>query len=173
MIWRIGKPRVIRLACFARKGCTPAQFALAWVLAQGNDMIPIPGTKRLQYLEDNMGASAVQLTERDLKETDARFREMAVAGERYLPDMMWPCCSNNALRRLCGLGRSLGPTKVDGSPGTAIWLAAPRWTNNPRINLPIREIWGQSVLRYPNGSKNLRGKRFPIGSPLEVSPLTW
>ena len=72
----------------ARKGCTPAQFALAWILAQGNDMIPIPGTKRLRYLEDNMGALAVQLTDQDLKETDARFQEMAVAGERYLPDMM-------------------------------------------------------------------------------------
>jgi aryl-alcohol dehydrogenase-like predicted oxidoreductase len=72
----------------AKKGCTPAQFALAWVLAQGNDMMPIPGTKRLRYLEDNMGALAVQLTKDDLKETNARFREFAVAGERYTPDMM-------------------------------------------------------------------------------------
>jgi aryl-alcohol dehydrogenase-like predicted oxidoreductase len=71
-----------------RKGCTPAQYALAWVLAQGNDVIPIPGTKRVRYLEDNMGALAVQLTEQDLAETDARFREVAVAGERYTPDMM-------------------------------------------------------------------------------------
>ncbi|HZC35214.1 MAG TPA: aldo/keto reductase, partial [Chthoniobacterales bacterium] len=61
---------------------------LAWVLAQGNDMIPIPGTKRLRYLEDNMGALAVQLTESDLKETDARFRQITVAGERYTPEMM-------------------------------------------------------------------------------------
>jgi hypothetical protein len=52
-------------------------------------------------------------------------------------------------------------------------LVASTPTNNPRINLPIRENWGQSVLRYPNGSKDLRDKRFPIGSPLEVSPLTW
>jgi len=72
----------------AKKGCTPAQFALAWVLAQGNDVIPIPGTKRVRYLEDNMGALAVQLTESDLKETDARFREIAVTGERYTPEMM-------------------------------------------------------------------------------------
>src|SRR6202030_441398 len=71
-----------------KKGCSPAQFALAWVLAQGNDVIPIPGTKRLRFLEDNMGALAVQLTESDLKETDARLREFAVAGERYAPDMM-------------------------------------------------------------------------------------
>ena len=70
------------------KGCTPAQFALAWVLAQGNDVIPIPGTKRVRYLEDNMGALTVQLTESDLKQTDARFRQVAVAGERYAPDMM-------------------------------------------------------------------------------------
>jgi aryl-alcohol dehydrogenase-like predicted oxidoreductase len=71
-----------------KKGCTPAQFALAWVLAQGNDMMPIPGTKRLHYLEDNMGALTVRLTADDLKEVDTRFRELAVAGERYAPDMM-------------------------------------------------------------------------------------
>jgi aryl-alcohol dehydrogenase-like predicted oxidoreductase len=71
-----------------KKGCSPAQFALAWVLAQGNDMIPIPGTKRVRYLEDNMGALEVQLTENDLKETDARFKQFAVTGERYAPDMM-------------------------------------------------------------------------------------
>ena len=72
----------------AKKGCTPAQFALAWVLAQGNDVIPIPGTKRMRFLEDNMGALTVQLTESDLKETDARFQQIAVAGERYAPEMM-------------------------------------------------------------------------------------
>jgi aryl-alcohol dehydrogenase-like predicted oxidoreductase len=72
----------------AKKGCSPAQFALAWVLTQGNDIIPIPGTKRLHYLEDNMGASAVQLTKQDLRDTEARFENKAVAGERYTPDMM-------------------------------------------------------------------------------------
>jgi aryl-alcohol dehydrogenase-like predicted oxidoreductase len=51
-------------------------------------MIPIPGTKRVRYLEDNMGALEVQLTENDLKETDARFKQFAVTGERYAPDMM-------------------------------------------------------------------------------------
>src|SRR5256886_13504224 len=71
-----------------KKSCTPAQFALAWVLAQGNDMIPIPGTKRVRYLEDNMGALSVQLTNEDLRLTEDRFREVAVAGERYAPDMM-------------------------------------------------------------------------------------
>jgi aryl-alcohol dehydrogenase-like predicted oxidoreductase len=72
----------------AKKGCSPAQFALAWVLAQGNDMIPIPGTKRVRYLEDNMGALAVHLSESDLEETELRFREIAVVGERYTPEMM-------------------------------------------------------------------------------------
>jgi aryl-alcohol dehydrogenase-like predicted oxidoreductase len=72
----------------AKKGGTPAQFALAWVLAKGNDMIPIPGTKRVRYLEDNMGALAVKFTEQDLQETDARFRKTMVAGERYTPEMM-------------------------------------------------------------------------------------
>jgi aryl-alcohol dehydrogenase-like predicted oxidoreductase len=72
----------------AKKGCTPAQFALAWVLAQGNDMVPIPGTKRLRYVEDNMGALAVRVTKQDLEETEARFRQMTVAGDRYTPEMM-------------------------------------------------------------------------------------
>jgi len=72
----------------AKKNCTPAQFALAWVLAQGNDMVPIPGTKRLKYLEDNMGALAVQLTEADRKETDETFSRLKVAGDRYTPEMM-------------------------------------------------------------------------------------
>lgn len=58
------------------------------VLAQGNDVIPIPGTKRMRFLQDNMGALTVQLTESDLKETDARFQQIAVAGERYVPEMM-------------------------------------------------------------------------------------
>jgi aryl-alcohol dehydrogenase-like predicted oxidoreductase len=71
-----------------KKGCSPAQFALAWVLAQGNDVIPIPGTKRLRYLEDNMGALAVQLTQLDSKETEARFQKVTVAGDRYTPEMM-------------------------------------------------------------------------------------
>jgi aryl-alcohol dehydrogenase-like predicted oxidoreductase len=72
----------------AKKNCTPAQFALAWVLAQGNDMVPIPGTKRVKYLEDNMGALAVRLTEADLKETDETFSRLKVAGDRYTPEMM-------------------------------------------------------------------------------------
>jgi aryl-alcohol dehydrogenase-like predicted oxidoreductase len=72
----------------SKKACTPAQFALAWVLAEGNDVIPIPGTKRVRYLEDNMGALAVRLTESDLKETNARFQQIAVEGERYTPEMM-------------------------------------------------------------------------------------
>jgi aryl-alcohol dehydrogenase-like predicted oxidoreductase len=99
--WRLTNPRFaqevfeanLKLAeavkkLAARKNCTPAQFALAWVLAQGNDMIPIPGTKRLKYLDDNMGALAVQLTEADLKETNVTFGELKVAGERYTPEMM-------------------------------------------------------------------------------------
>jgi aryl-alcohol dehydrogenase-like predicted oxidoreductase len=99
--WRLTNPRFaqevfeinLKLAeavkkLAAKKNCTPAQFALAWVLAQGNDMIPIPGTKRLKYLDDNMGAVAVQLTEADLKETNETFGELKVAGERYTPEMM-------------------------------------------------------------------------------------
>ncbi len=72
----------------AKKGCSPAQFALAWVLAQGNDIIPIPGTKRLRYLEENMKALTVQLTPSDVQETDTRLQQTRVEGERYTPEMM-------------------------------------------------------------------------------------
>jgi aryl-alcohol dehydrogenase-like predicted oxidoreductase len=70
----------------ARKGCTPAQLALAWVLARGDDVVPIPGTKRRRYLEDNAGAVDVELTEDDLARIEEAFPRGATAGERY-PDM--------------------------------------------------------------------------------------
>lgn len=69
-------------------GGTPAQLALAWVLAQGNDLIPIPGTKRVRYLEENMEALNVKLTESDLKEIKSRLAQIEVLGERYTPEMM-------------------------------------------------------------------------------------
>jgi aryl-alcohol dehydrogenase-like predicted oxidoreductase len=71
-----------------KKGVTPAQLALAWVLAQGIDLIPIPGTKRVRYLEENMGALAVTLTDSDLKEISTRIAQIEVIGERYAPAMM-------------------------------------------------------------------------------------
>jgi aryl-alcohol dehydrogenase-like predicted oxidoreductase len=65
------------------KGCTPGQLALAWVLAQGDDVAPIPGTKRVKYLEENAAAVSVALSDDDLERlTDAVPRE-AVAGDRY------------------------------------------------------------------------------------------
>jgi aryl-alcohol dehydrogenase-like predicted oxidoreductase len=70
------------------KGVTPAQLALAWVLAQGKDIVPIPGTKRVRYLEENMGALKVTLTESDLKNIAARLAKIQIIGERYAPDMM-------------------------------------------------------------------------------------
>jgi aryl-alcohol dehydrogenase-like predicted oxidoreductase len=63
------------------KGCTPAQLALAWVLARGEDIVPIPGTKRRAYLEQNVGALDVELTADDLARIDADLP--AAAGERY------------------------------------------------------------------------------------------
>ncbi len=69
-------------AIAARHDATPAQVALAWVLAQGDDIAPIPGTKRRSYLEQNVGALDVQLTADDLAELDT----VEAAGDRY-PDM--------------------------------------------------------------------------------------
>ena len=57
------------------KGITPAQLALAWVLAQGEDLVPIPGTKRREYLEQNAGAVDVELTDEDLARIDAELPE--------------------------------------------------------------------------------------------------
>jgi len=70
------------------KGCQPSQLALAWVLAQGSDIVPIPGTKRRKYLEENVGANAVGLTEKDLRRIDEVFPPEAAAGGRYPEYMM-------------------------------------------------------------------------------------
>jgi aryl-alcohol dehydrogenase-like predicted oxidoreductase len=65
------------------KGCTPGQLALAWVLAQGDDVVPIPGTKRVKYLEENVGAADVTLTADDLDRLAQAVPREAVVGERY------------------------------------------------------------------------------------------
>lgn len=71
-------------AVASARGCTPAQVALAWVLARGTDVVPIAGTKRVRYLEDNVGALAVTLTPDDLARLDAQGAK--VKGDRY-PEM--------------------------------------------------------------------------------------
>jgi aryl-alcohol dehydrogenase-like predicted oxidoreductase len=66
-----------------KKGCTPSQLALAWVMAQGEDIVPIPGTKRLEYLEENLGALGVTLTSDDLAQLDEALPPGAAKGSRY------------------------------------------------------------------------------------------
>ena len=66
-----------------QKGCTPAQLALAWLLHQGDDIVPIPGTKRVKYLEENVGALNVKLTPEDLRRIDAIAPKGVAAGTRY------------------------------------------------------------------------------------------
>jgi aryl-alcohol dehydrogenase-like predicted oxidoreductase len=70
-------------ALAARKGCSTAQLALAWVLAHGDDIVPIPGTKRRRYLEENIGALDVQLSPKELAEIDTILPAGAAAGSRY------------------------------------------------------------------------------------------
>jgi len=70
----------------AEKGCTAGQIALAWVLSRGDDIVPIPGTKRRRYLEENAEAVDVELTEEELERLEQAFPQGAAAGERY-PDM--------------------------------------------------------------------------------------
>jgi aryl-alcohol dehydrogenase-like predicted oxidoreductase len=70
------------------KGCQPSQLALAWVLAQGDDVVPIPGTKHRKYLEENIGALEIDLTIDDLRRLNEVFPTGAAAGQRYPEHMM-------------------------------------------------------------------------------------
>jgi aryl-alcohol dehydrogenase-like predicted oxidoreductase len=70
-------------AIAAEKRCTPGQLALAWLLAQGDDIVPIPGTKRVKYLEENVSALRIHLTEEDLQPINEVAPKGATAGERY------------------------------------------------------------------------------------------
>src|SRR5690606_18716312 len=75
-------------ALAAGKGATPGQLALAWVLAQGDDIVPTPGTRRRRYLEENAGALDVTLDKADLAAIGAAFPPDAAAGPRYTEAMM-------------------------------------------------------------------------------------
>jgi aryl-alcohol dehydrogenase-like predicted oxidoreductase len=70
----------------AEKGVKPSQLALAWVLSRGDDVVPIPGTKRVSYLEENFAAAEIELTADELRRLDEAFPIGATAGDRY-PDM--------------------------------------------------------------------------------------
>jgi aryl-alcohol dehydrogenase-like predicted oxidoreductase len=67
----------------ASKGVTPAQLAIAWLLAKGGDIVPIPGTKHVSRLKENVGALEVSLTPQDMKELDAALPKGSTAGPRY------------------------------------------------------------------------------------------
>jgi aryl-alcohol dehydrogenase-like predicted oxidoreductase len=71
-----------------QKGCKASQLALAWLLAQGKDIIPIPGTKRRKYLEENVGSLGVELTPEELRQLDEVAPQGAAAGQRYPESMM-------------------------------------------------------------------------------------
>jgi aryl-alcohol dehydrogenase-like predicted oxidoreductase len=72
----------------ARKGCSAAQLALAWLLAQGDDIVPIPGTKKRRYLEENAAAVDIALSDADLRALDEMFPRGAASGERSTASMM-------------------------------------------------------------------------------------
>ena len=75
-------------AIASERGCTTSQLALAWVLAQGDDIIPIPGTKRRSYLEQNAAAVEIQLTSKELKRIDEVAPRGIANGGRYPEEMM-------------------------------------------------------------------------------------
>ncbi|KAI9734965.1 MAG: hypothetical protein M1834_002047 [Cirrosporium novae-zelandiae] len=70
-----------------KKGCTPSQLTLAWLMAQGDDIIPIPGTKKVKYLEENLGALDVKLTDTDIAEVRQAVENTEVVGNRFLDRM--------------------------------------------------------------------------------------
>ena len=99
--WRRSSPRYqgenfahnVRLverveALASEKGVTPAQLALAWVLHQGDDIVPIPGTKRRTYLEQNVAAADLTLSPEDLARIEEASPKGAALGDRYHPSMM-------------------------------------------------------------------------------------
>ena len=71
-----------------RKKCTPGQLTLAWLLAQGEDVIPIPGTKKIKYLEENLGALEVKLEEGEVRDIRRAVENAEVHGERYPESFM-------------------------------------------------------------------------------------
>ncbi|BBG28845.1 aldo/keto reductase [Zymobacter palmae] len=71
-----------------QKSCSNAQIALAWLLAQGNDIVPIPGTTRIAHLEDNVGATQVTLTAQECTALSQAIADLPIAGERYTPEGM-------------------------------------------------------------------------------------
>jgi len=71
-----------------RKKATPAQIALAWLLAQKPWIVPIPGTRKLERLDENIGATAIQLTSEDLREIDSAAAKITVQGARYPENLM-------------------------------------------------------------------------------------
>ncbi|HEX4158886.1 MAG TPA: aldo/keto reductase [Rhizomicrobium sp.] len=75
-------------AIAAEKGATAAQIALAWLLHKGDDIVPIPGTKRRSYLEENIAAAQITLSAADMTRIDSSLHPDAVAGPRYAPQMM-------------------------------------------------------------------------------------
>jgi len=98
--WRLKQPRfseenfqknldlVERVEALAKKkGCTPGQVALAWLLKQGENVIPIPGTRQVKYLEENWGALKVELSDKEVKEIREMAEKAEVKGERYDPSM--------------------------------------------------------------------------------------
>lgn len=70
------------------KGCTPAQLSLAWLLSKGDNIVPIPGTKRLRYLEENAAAASIHLTADEQQQLGAATENLPVIGERYTPEGM-------------------------------------------------------------------------------------
>lgn len=87
--WENNKKLVDGFATIAKnKGCTPAQLALAWVLAQGEDIIPIPGTKKRKYLEENAKAVDIVLNQNDLKQIEGLLKKYPNVGQRYTDDAL-------------------------------------------------------------------------------------
>lgn len=81
-------PRIVELmevfkTFAARKGCTPVQLAMAWLMARGDDIIPIPGTRSIKYLDENVGAAQVQVTQDEQEQINDAAQRSVLQGSRY------------------------------------------------------------------------------------------
>ena len=87
----------------SRKGVTPGQLALAWVLAQGKDIVPIPGTKRVKYIEEKVRATDIHLTPEELDEIGHAIPRGAVSGERYPAQTMVSLTAESSVGSVTGM----------------------------------------------------------------------
>lgn len=126
-----------------KKNCTPGQLTLAWLMAQGEDIIPIPGTKKVKYLEENVGALQVKLTKEENEEIRKAIEATEVQGERYPAAYVHQAPSSSAQCSLFPSGcchRSLPALHLYRSTWTLLWICRLAQAEPLRMLIDIQRI---------------------------------